>query len=54
VQLLFLILTPEAFPEQHLKTIRTIAQALQRHDMRSEMKKAMSSSSLLEYLQGLE
>jgi mannitol/fructose-specific phosphotransferase system IIA component (Ntr-type) len=54
VQLLFLILTPEAFPEQHLKTIRTIAQALQRYDMCTEMKKAMSSSSLLEYLQGLE
>lgn len=54
VRLLFLILTPEAFPEQHLKTIRTIAQALQRYDMPSEMKKAMSSSSLMEYLQGLE
>ncbi len=50
VRLVFLLLSPEERPEEHLKAIRTISLALQKPDFISELKDAVTEGRMEEYL----
>jgi PTS system nitrogen regulatory IIA component len=53
VELLFLILTPEGKPEEHLKSIRAIATSVRQHDLKTELLKALRSVDLIDSLKAI-
>jgi len=53
VDLLFMIVTPDEFPEQHLQAIRTIMYALKGSDFKEKIKKALIRGELESYLMSL-
>ncbi len=53
IELLFLILTPDGKPEEHLKSIRAIATAVRQHDLKTEFMKALRSVDLVDTLKAI-
>ena len=53
VDLVFLLLSPEEYPEEHLEALRTISLALQSSDFRTGLKCAVADGTAADYLRGL-
>ncbi len=53
VDLIFMILTPDSFPEQHLQAIKTISFALKTSNFREEIQQAILKNQVREYLENL-
>ena len=54
VDLLFLILTPEEHPEQHLKAIKTIATAIRQKDFRQNIDTSLRGQNVEQWLHKLD